>query len=233
MKHFGIARSKKRHVTTDKLIAVDPRHRVSEQFRTIRTNISFSRIDKDIKSIVFTSSELGEGKSTVTANMAITWAQQGKRVLLIDADLRRPVVHSIFKRPNKQGLTNVLTSNSSNNSAYLSPSGIENLTLMTSGPQPPNPGTILNSLRMKTLLKQMEKEFDLVVLDVPPMMAVADTQELTSYIDGTILVVRQGVVTKSTLKRSVELLNMAHSSLLGYVMNDVGRSKVSRYNYYH
>lgn len=218
---------RKKHLSTDtidngvKLItAVEPKNVVAEQFRTVRTNIDFSSIDRELKTILFTSSDVSEGKSTISANTAVTWAQQGKKVLFIDADLRRPTLHTTFGLTNTQGLSTILVNNEDYRSIAVQ-SVIDNLTVITSGPVPPNPAELLNSSRMKAFLKSVQAEFDLVVLDVPPLLSVTDTQILAANVDGVILVVRQGVAQRASVKRATELLNIVHANVLGYVLNDV------------
>lgn len=228
---------RKKHLSTDtidnsvKLItAVEPKNVVAEQFRTVRTNIDFSSIDRELKTILFTSSDVSEGKSTVSANTAVTWAQQGKKVLFIDADLRRPTLHTTFGLTNTQGLSTILVNNEDYRSIAVQ-SVIDNLTVITSGPVPPNPAELLNSGRMKALLKSVQAEFDLVVLDVPPLLSVTDTQILAANVDGVILVVRQGVAQRASVKRATELLNMVHANVLGYVLNDVTSKSGYGYGY--
>lgn len=217
-----------------KLITVkDPKSVISEQFRTIRTNISFMGIDYPIKTLAFTSANISEGKSTVTDNIAVVWANAGKRVLLVDADLRRPTLHKTFNVPNNEGLTTILTSEAAEMDItnMIKKTQVENLSILTSGPIPPNPSELLNSQRMQALIASVENNYDVVILDVPPILAVSDTQALVSHIDGVVLVVKVGQTEKAALRRSVELLKLSHANILGYVMNDVGRNGDSAYGY--
>ena len=220
-----------------KLITVaHPKSPISEQFRTIRTNINFMAIDKPIKTLAMTSANMSEGKSTVTDNVAVVWAQTGQRVLLIDSDLRRPTLHATFNKSNQHGLTTILTSgtNSVDLREIIQSSGVENLDILTSGPIPPippNPAELLNSQRMKTLLDTVKGIYDMVIVDVPPMLEVTDTQILSRHLDAIVLVVKQGQTQKLAVKRTVELLNLAHANLLGYVMNDVNADGDAAYGY--
>ena len=220
-----------------KLITVaHPKSPISEQFRTIRTNINFMAIDKPIKTLAMTSANMSEGKSTVTDNVAVVWAQTGQRVLLIDSDLRRPTLHATFNKSNQHGLTTILTSgtNSVDLREIIQSSGVENLDILTSGPIPPippNPAELLNSQRMKTLLDTVKGIYDMVIVDVPPMLEVTDTQILSRHLDAIVLVVKQGQTQKLAVKRTVELLNLAHDNLLGYVMNDVNADGDAAYGY--
>lgn len=217
-----------------KLITVaHPKSPISEQFRTIRTNINFMAIDKPIKTLAMTSANVSEGKSTITDNVAVVWAQTGQRVLLIDADLRRPTLHATFNKSNQEGLTTILTSgtNSIDLRQIVQPSGVENLDILTSGPVPPNPAELLNSQRMKTLIESVKSVYDMVIIDVPPMLEVTDTQVLSHYLDAIVLVVKEEQTQKLAVKRAVELLNLAHANLLGYVMNDVNTDGDAGYGY--
>ena len=208
------------------ITAANPKNPVSEQFRTIRTNIHFMSVDKPLRRIAFTSSSVSEGKSTVTANMAITWAQDGKKVLLIDADLRRSTLHRTFELPNNRGLTTILTSGLSkiDLNEVIPNSGIKNLDVLTAGPIPPNPSELLN------FLKAVEPMYDLVLIDVPPLLEVTDTQVLSDKLDGIVLVVRAGVTQKAGVARAVEMLKISKARLLGYVLNDAD-SEDAAYGY--
>lgn len=210
-----------------------PKSPISEQFRTIRTNIEFMAIDHDIKTLALTSADVSEGKSTVTDNLAIVWAQSGKRVLLIDADLRRSTLHRTFNVSNQFGLTTVLTSRNHtiDMNKIIKPSGIQNLDILTSGPIPPNPAELLNSERMSEFIKAMRSNYDTIILDVPPILEVTDTQILSRYLDAVVLVVKQGHTQKLAAKRSVELMNLAHANLIGYIMNDIKSENDAGYGY--
>ncbi|MEH7328547.1 capsular biosynthesis protein [Priestia megaterium] len=206
-----------------------PKDPVAEQYRTIRTNIQFSNVDQDIKTIVVTSSGAEEGKSTTTANLATVYAQQGLNVLLIDADLRKPTGHYTFRLENHIGLTNVLTRQSTLAQA-VQESEIPHLSVLTSGPIPPNPSELLASAQMAELLKEMKQQFDMIIFDTPPILAVADAQILANQVDGTILVVSSGKTEKDAALKSKELLSNAKGKLLGVVLNN---RKVEEGNYYY
>ncbi|MDQ0803471.1 CpsD/CapB family tyrosine-protein kinase [Priestia megaterium] len=206
-----------------------PKDPVAEQYRTIRTNIQFSNVDQDIKAIVVTSSGAEEGKSTTASNLATVYAQQGLNVLLIDADLRKPTGHYTFRLENHIGLTNVLTRQSTLAQA-VQESEIPHLSVLTSGPIPPNPSELLASAQMAELLKEMKKQFDMIIFDTPPILAVADAQILANQVDGTILVVSSGKTEKDAALKSKELLSNAKGKLLGVVLNN---RKVEEGNYYY
>ena len=206
-----------------------PKDPVAEQFRTIRTNIQFSGADQEIKSLVLTSSGPAEGKSTTASNLATVYAQQGLKTLLIDADLRKPTAHYTFRLENHAGLTNVLTRQSTLGQA-VQETEVRDLYMLTSGPIPPNPSELLSSNQMEELLKEMKQQFDMVIFDTPPILAVADAQILANQVDASILVVSSGKTDKEAALKAKDLLVNAKSKLLGVVLNN---RKVESGNYYY
>ncbi|EPC72560.1 tyrosine-protein kinase (capsular polysaccharide biosynthesis) [Lacticaseibacillus paracasei subsp. paracasei Lpp126] len=195
----------------------EPKHAVAEQLRTVKTNIEFAGAALDqCQVIMFTSSAMSEGKSTVAANVAVTWAQAGKKVLLIDADLRRPTVHATFRKLNLEGVTTILTGKTSADDV-AEETFVENLSVLTSGPVPPNPSELLNSKRMGKLLDWAREKYDIIVLDAPPVLAVSDVQVLVPKTDGVVVIANMGKTLKSDLKRTVEVLKLADAKILGAV----------------
>lgn len=218
--------------TRRKLITkLDPMSPISEQYRTIRTNINFSSIDNEVNTLMVTSSGPGEGKSTTVANLAVVFAQQGKRVLLVDADLRKPTVHYTFNFPNTTGLTSVLT-NEFPLAEVIRPTDVENLFVLTCGPIPPNPSELLGSRAMKNFLENAHKEFSMVIFDTPPVLAVTDAQVLANQCDGTILVVGSETTEKEQAVKTKEMLVAANAKLLGVVLNNKKNNGKS-HNYYY
>ena len=209
----------------------EPKHVVSEQFRTVRTNIEFAgaALDK-CQVIMFTSSAMSEGKSTVSANVAVTWAQAGKKVLLVDADLRRPTVHATFRKLNLDGVTTVLTGKMKPDEV-VEDTFVDNLSVITSGPIPPNPSELLNSKRMGQLLDWTREKFDIIVLDAPPVLAVSDVQVLVPRSDGVVVVANMGKTLKGDLKRTVEVLKLAKAKILGSVERVKARRGDKGYGY--
>ncbi len=214
---------------------LDPKAPVSEAYRTLRTNLQFSKVDKELQVLLVTSSGPKEGKSTTAANLAIAMAQAGKKVVLVDADLRRPVIHSIFGLKKDEGMTNCLMG-LIDFKKMLKPTFLDNLFLVTSGALPPNPSELLASKKMQELLQQLRDEFDIVVIDSPPVIAVTDAVILSTKVDGTILVVSSGQTDRDALARAHTLLDTVESNLLGTLLNGVnveGMYGSYYYYYYH
>ncbi|MBS4172938.1 CpsD/CapB family tyrosine-protein kinase [Bacillus sp. FJAT-49736] len=208
-----------------------PQSYITEQYRLLKNNIQFSSVDEEIKSIVITSPEPGDGKTTTSANLAIVLAQQGKKVILVDADLRKPSIHYCFNSSNLHGLTNVLTKEISLQSAILK-THIHHLEILTSGPIPPNPSELLESKAMEMILFQLQESYDFVVIDTPPILAVSDSQILANKCDGVILVVSSGKTRKDAAWKSKNILLRANSRLIGVVMNGMVQERGEDYYQY-
>ncbi|MFD1926927.1 CpsD/CapB family tyrosine-protein kinase [Sporosarcina siberiensis] len=206
---------------------------VSEQYRTIRTNINFSMPDKDLKTILITSATSGEGKSTSAANIAIVFAQEGKKVLLVDGDMRRPTMHYTFRTTNTAGLSNLLT-RQWNVDDVVKQTGVEGLNLITCGQIPPNPAELLGSKSMDLLIKELKLKYDVIVFDAPPVLSIADAQILANKCDGTILVVNSGVTDKESAKKAKEVLQASKANIIGTLLNNFKLEKSHYYseNYY-
>lgn len=227
-----MARKTKKIDNKRKLIAkLNPKSPISEQYKTIRTNIQFASADDELRSFMVTSASPGEGKSTTAANLAIVFAQQGKRVLLVDSDLRKPTMHYTFRVTNTVGLTNVLTRQASLVEAVQA-TDVEKLDLLSSGPIPPNPAELLSSRMMEQMLAEAYKQYDLVIFDSPPVLAVTDAQVLANQCQGTVLVVKSGVTELENALKAKELLQAAKAKLLGAVLNNKALKSSSYYYYY-
>lgn len=201
----------------------------AEQFRSIRANINFSLKDKGLTSLLVTSSSVGEGKSTVAANIAISFAQEGKNVLLVDADLRKPTMHVTFNHFISPGLTNLFISDWQFEDV-VKESGIEGLKLITSGPIPSNPAELLSSKSMNRFMKDMRGKFDMIIFDAPPLLSVADAQILAEKCEGTILVIRAGTTEKKNLRKAKEVLNNSKATVIGAILNHY---KLEKNHYYY
>ena len=186
------------------ILEKDPKSIAAESYRTLRTNIQYSSFDKEYRTIMVTSSEPGEGKSTIAGNLAVSFAQDGKRVLLIDCDLRKPSLHKKFKISNLIGLSDVLIGKEDLKTALHRYN--ENLVVLTSGKIPPNPSEMLSSKTMSMLLEELKGVFDCVILDTPPVQAVTDSQILSTKADGTILVIRAERTKRDSVKNALGLL---------------------------
>ena len=165
----------------------DPRSPVSEAYRSLRTNLMYSSADKEIKSILVSSAGPGEGKTTTVTNLAITYANLGKRTLLVDTDLRRPVIHKVFECPRDPGVTSYLSGATDDFNSLIQETAIENLYLVTSGVLPPNPSELLGSKRMTDLVAQLEHDWDMILFDSPPLVAVTDANMVSKEIDQTVM----------------------------------------------
>ena len=209
------------------ITAAEPKNPVSEQFRSLRTNIEFTAVSRgEIKTLLVSSALPSEGKSTVNANLAIVYALQGKKVLLVDADLRRPTVAVSFGlNRNSTGLTNYLGDKYKIISDVVHHTAMDNLDVITSGPIPPNPAELLGSDRMTELVAQLNLQYDLVIFDVPPFLGVTDAQVLMSIVDGVAIVVNGGKTKKDALQRTNEILKIAEAPVLGFIYNDQSRRK--------
>jgi capsular exopolysaccharide synthesis family protein len=230
-----VFKRKKKFTTTDpsrKLIAnLDPKSPISEQYRTIRTNIQYSSVDKELKTLMVTSSGPAEGKSTTAANLAVVFAQLGKKVLLVDADLRKPTVHRSFGVNNLFGFTTVLTKQATLASSVLDTEE-KDLYILTSGPIPPNPAELLSSKSMEQFIEVAKEQFDYVLFDTPPLLAVADPQIVANKVDASIFVVYSGRTEIDQAKKAKELLQNAQSKLVGVVLNHK-ELKNNEYYYYY
>ena len=217
---------------SEKLFALnDPKSPVVEAFRTLRTNISFASVDRPYKTILITSPTPTDGKSTVAANLAMVMAQTGNNVLLVDADLRKPRQHNIFEFHNIKGLVNIIVQNEEL-SSVIHPGPINGISLITSGPIPPNPSELLASNKMAAFLNDVRDSFDIVLIDSPPVIAVTDATLLATQVDGVILVIKSGVTRIDMINNAIEQLKKANEKFLGVVLNQV-KITPGDYNYYY
>lgn len=209
----------------------DSRSPVSEAYRAIRTNLQFAGAGKQLKTLVFTSAVPGEGKSTTVANLAIAMGQDDKHILLIDCDMRKPVVHRRFGLLNR-GLSNCFAEDLPLKEV-IQADVFPNLDVVTSGPVPPNPAELLGSKKMKALLQEATEVYDYVFLDMPLVLAVTDAALMSSQVDGTVLVLGSGDIGPDEGKQAKELLEKVHANILGVILNKVPQHHKSGYYYYY
>lgn len=211
----------------------DPLSPMSEAYRSVRTYLKFLSAESPLTAVVFTSASPQEGKSTTVANLAIVSAQSGARVLLIDADLRKPRQHKLWEVSNQQGLSTLLTGEGNWRDLLVQPPGLERLSLLTAGPMPPNPLALLESRQLPELLAQWRAEFDLILFDTPPVTAAADALALTALSDGLVLVVRPTVANKRILVKVRESLKRPGIRLLGQIVNGTIAANEGHSEYYY
>ena len=210
----------------------DPKSPVSEAYRTLRTNFQFATIKQKPKTIMVTSAVPGEGKTTTAVNMAVTMADCGIRVLLVDTDLRRPNVHRVLKMGRGPGLADVLRGNAEL-SSVIRKTSVENMWVISSGRVPPNPSELIGSARMQRLMDQLSTQFDLVVCDAPSILVVTDPVLLATHVDTAVLVVSVNNARRETIQRAHKLLDSASVQVAGVVLNGLEATRRHYYYYYY
>ncbi|MDR3156740.1 MAG: CpsD/CapB family tyrosine-protein kinase [Lactobacillales bacterium] len=213
----------RRRKKTNLEVLIRPKSSTSEQFREIYTNIKLSlkSDEEELRTIGITSSGSGEGKSTIISNLAVIFAIMGERVLLIDGDLRKPKIAEKFGvSNNNDGLSTLLTSKKKFNEVVIKISDVVNLSILTSGPIPPDPVRLLSSRKFDQILMEFIEQYDVVLFDLPPLGILADSNILASKLDGMLLVIRDHVTKKASLLRAKELLERSDANVIGWVYND-------------
>lgn len=208
--------------------ASKPQSLAAEQYRSIRTSLNFTMPDSNIKTILFTSAEKEEGKSTTACNMAITYAESGKKVLLVDADMRRPTLHHTFGISSGSGFSSLLMQEGELLDT-VKRSGMIGLDLLLCGHVPANPAELLGSAALDRLMYEMKKHYDLVIFDSPPILTVADSKLLANKCDGTVLVVSSGKSDKKSVVKAKDALITSKASILGVVLNNYKLEKNQNY----
>jgi capsular exopolysaccharide synthesis family protein len=212
----------------------DPKSPVSESYRSLRTNISYAMADKKIKSLLISSPQPGEGKSTTTANLAIAFAQLKKRTILLDADLRKPVMHNVFDLARGPGLAEYLIGEIEDINTIVHTTKVDNLFLVTAGGLPPNPSELLGSARMSELVDQLEQDWDMVLFDSPPIVAVTDASMISSEIDAIAMVVKAGQTDRSAVDRALDTIKNVKAPLVGVILNGASPETLAgKYSYYY
>jgi capsular exopolysaccharide synthesis family protein len=231
-----MAKRKKKKTSTSKnypgmlVTSRQPKSSSAEAFRTLRTNIEFSSLDNKVQTLLVTSATPNEGKSLIVANLGVSMAMDGKKVLIMDIDLRNPTLHKFFNADNMVGLTNILVKENLAFEDVLVSTHQENLFLLPTGPLPPNPAEVVNSNRLREFFTFLKKHFDIILTDAPPVIAVADASILASYLDGTVLVISSGEVEKNVVHTASEQLKKVKANVLGVVLNKM-RNSDNRYYY--
>lgn len=232
MKRRKKGRALASQVNSQGLVLDNPRSITAESYRTLRTNIQFYNVGESMQRLLVTSAGPSEGKSTTAANLAITFAQTGQRVVIVDADLRRPFLHRLFQVSNLVGLTNVMLGSASLEEALL-PTTMPSLSILPTGPIPPNPAEMLGAPRMGEILDQLHEHADVVIIDTPPVLAVTDASVLASVVDGVILVTAAGMVSRELAQRAKTQLEAVKARVLGVVLNGVEDDATGYYSYYY
>ena len=212
------------------IVSKDPKSIAAENYRILRTNIQYSSFDKEIRRVLITSSEPGEGKSTTAGNLALTFAQDDKKTIIIDCDLRKPSLHKKFNVSNSIGLSDVILDKKNIEKSVKKIDG--NLDILTAGKIPPNPSELLGSKALNTLLEALEEVYDVIVIDSPPVLAVTDAQILSKKVDGTVLVVRSNFTKKDTVMAAKDVLIKVKANILGTVLTRTDSNKHGYYYYY-
>jgi len=226
--------SKKKRDADDvhlKLTDKDAPFHIIESYKSIRTNLSFALSTVEKKTFAVSSANPGEGKSTTSANIAIAIAQSGSHVLLIDADMRKSVQHKIFELVNKKGLSTAVSKMHTPDEC-IQKNVMENLDIMTAGPIPPNPSELLASEAMEQMLHTLSEQYDVILIDTPPVNVVTDAMELAKYISGIVLVVRYGRTTDEDVDNVFDRVKLANMNLLGFILNGVKSKHAGYYSKY-
>jgi non-specific protein-tyrosine kinase len=212
----------------------DPRSPVSEAYRALRTNIQFSSLDTPLRTLLITSTGPDEGKSTSLANLGVTFALAGVRVILVDCDLRRPNLHDIFDIDNSRGLTSLFIEEERvldfEDKAIFKETAVANLKVLPSGQTPPNPSELLGSMRMSRIIESLKATADLVLFDSPPILAVTDAAILSRKLDGVLLVISAGQTKRDRAIKAKAMLEKANARVIGVVLNNA-RVDTSAYSY--
>jgi len=208
---------------TGLVMAQAPRSAAAEAYRTLSTNIQFSSLDRDVRTLLVTSVGPDEGKSIVLANLAITMAEGGRRVVMVDCDLRRPSLHEIFGLADQPGLTTMMLNESLALPLQVTP--FANVSLVAAGPLPPNPAELISSERFTRVLASISGEADVLLVDAPPISAVADATILATRVDGVLLVIDSGRTRRDPGRRAADQLQRVGARVLGAVLTNVKAEK--------
>lgn len=217
----------------DLIVDKKPNAIASESIRTLRTNLQFSSVDETIKTILVTSSVPSEGKSFIVSNLAIAFAQTGKKVLIIDCDLRKGRQHKIFDVSSKKGLSNLLIGDIENYKDYISKTNVNNVFLIPRGVFPPNPSELLNSKKNASLINLLKKYYDIILLDGAPIIGLSDSLILSSVVDKVLVVSALNYTKKTDLRNTITALGNVNANIAGYIANNISHGKGGYGGYYY
>ena len=212
-------------------IKENPTSLLAEAYRGLRTSLEYSSVDKELKSLVITSSNPGEGKSTVSSNLAFILSQGGKKVIVVDADLRKPTIHKKFRVDNREGLTEILIGKKNINE--VSKKIEENIHVITAGKKTPNPAEMVSSKAMEELIEILKRKYDYVIIDTPPVRTISDGVILSAKADGVVLVVRAGKTKSADIVKGYKELEKVKANIVGSVLNAVDNKRNGYYYYYY
>ena len=223
-------------MSADLVINVNPKSIFSEAIKTIRTNLAFSMIDKEIKTILLTSPQSGDGKSFITANLAVAYAQEDKKVLVVDYDLRKGRQHQIFEVMNltSGGYSNLILNYKDDTKLdkYIINTSNKNIDLLPTGPTPPNPVELLASESNRKLIERIKKDYDVILLDCPPVLGLSDTMIMTKYSDANLIVVSSRRTKIESLDKAKKVFEQVKANITGVVINRASVKDNSYYSYY-
>ena len=230
-------KSTKRNVSkliSDELVVEDqPKSVVSESIKNLRTNLQFTSVDQDLKTILLTSSNASEGKSYIAANLAVSFVQADKRVLIVDCDLRKGRVHKIFGLPNTYGLSNLLADDLNNTYRYIQKTNIKGLDVLTRGTYPPNPSELLSSKKNAALIDRLKSQYDIIIFDGTPSNGLADSIVMSTLADQVLIVAHDSVTKTQALVETKASLDKVNAKIAGVVLNRVSRKGNGHYYYYY
>jgi len=208
-------------MTENLVTIVEPLSPVSEAYRTLRMNLQYAALDSALRTLLVTSPGPGEGKTTTLANLAVTMAEAEQRVIMVDADLRRPCLHQLFGLQNAAGLTTMMVEEQALDTPPLQPTSVKGLHLLASGPLPPRPADLLGSKRIEKVIERLLGDADVLLFDAPPLIVVTDAVVLATKVSGVLLVVSSGETKREHAQRAIERLNKVNARVVGAVLNNI------------
>ncbi len=215
------------------IVQNDPKSNVAEALRIVRTNLQFSSVDEKLKTILVTSSVPGEGKSFISSNLAVTFAQNNSKVLLVDCDMRKGRLHKIFNLPNDKGLSNLLIDDINTDiKKYIKKTDIENLSIITMGSMPPNPSELLASAKSKVVIQMLKNKFDYIIFDGTPVTGLTDSIIMASLVDKVVIVSSIGDINVEILENTKQALSNVNANIAGVIANKTPLVNSNYYGYY-